>query len=105
MSDIKKPEDISYYFCHAPDEVSLNELARAAGQRWHIESCFEYAKQEVGLDEYEVRSWKGWYRHITLSMIGLLLLNLFKGLGNAIPVGEKIEDGCPKCGGKSSFFG
>ena len=70
--NIKKPEDISYYFCHAPDEVSLNELARAAGQRWHIESCFEYAKQEVGLDEYEARSWKGWYHHITLSMTGLL---------------------------------
>lgn len=87
--NIKDPEDISYYFCHASDEISLNELARAAGQRWHIESCFENAKQEVGLDEYEVRSWKGWYRHITLSMVGLLLLNIFKGLGNIVPVEKK----------------
>lgn len=102
---IKDPLDISYYFCHASDEVTLNDLTRAAGQRWHIESCFEHAKQEVGLDEYEVRSWKGWYRHITLSMVGLLLLNIFKGLGNAVPVGGKIEGGCLKCGGKSPFFG
>ena len=56
-----------------------------------MESCFEHARQEVGLDEYEARSWKGWYRHITLSMIGLLLLNIFKGLGNAVPVGEKSK--------------
>jgi SRSO17 transposase len=36
-----------------------------------VEQCFEEAKGEVGLDEYEVRSWHGWYRHITLSMLSL----------------------------------
>ena len=36
--------------------------------RWMVEECFEAAKGEVGLDQYEVRSWHGWYRHITLAM-------------------------------------
>jgi hypothetical protein len=40
-----------------------------AGTRWTIESCFEAAKGEVGLDEYEVRSWTGWHRHVTLAML------------------------------------
>jgi SRSO17 transposase len=45
-----------------------------AGQRWTIETCFEVAKQEVGLADYEVRSWHGWYRHITLAMLALAFL-------------------------------
>ena len=40
---------------------------RVAGTRWAIEECFEEAKGEVGLDQYEVRRWDGWYRHITLA--------------------------------------
>ena len=46
----------------------------AAGKRWAIETCFETAKQETGLDEYQVRSWTGWYRHVTLSMLALAFL-------------------------------
>ena len=42
---------------------------RVAGTRWTIEECFEEAKGEVGLDQYEVRKWDGWYRHITLAML------------------------------------
>ena len=45
-----------------------------AGSRWTIESGFEAAKGEVGLDHYEVRSWTGWYRHITLAMWAYALL-------------------------------
>ena len=43
-------------------------------RRWPVEECFETAKQKVGLDGYEVRSWHGWYRHITLSMLALAFL-------------------------------
>ena len=86
--NISEKKELAYYFCHALAGVKLEELVNAAGQRWQIESCFEEAKQEVGLDEYEVRSWDGWYRHITMSMIGLLLINIFKSLGNTM-VGEK----------------
>ncbi len=44
------------------------DMAQAAGSRWTIEECFEMAKGDVGLDQYEVRSWIGWYQHITLSL-------------------------------------
>ena len=43
-------------------------LAQVIGERWGIERAFEESKGVVGLDQYEVRSWHGWYRHITLAM-------------------------------------
>ena len=64
LSDSK----LAYYVCYAPQGTPLEALVRVAGMRWTIEECFEAAKGEVGLDQYEVRSWHGWYRHITLSM-------------------------------------
>jgi len=72
---VEKPEEYAYYMSLAPAGISGSDLAQAAGRRWHIESCFEAAKQETGLDEYEVRSWHGWYRHITLSMLALIFLS------------------------------
>lgn len=58
--------EYSYFYCLAPENVTIEELAIASGKRWNIECCFETAKQEVGLDKYEVRSWHGWYRHIAV---------------------------------------
>ncbi len=54
---IEKPDDLAYYLCLAPADATAADLGKAAGQRWSIECCFEAAKQETGLDEYEVRSW------------------------------------------------
>jgi len=71
---IEKPDEYAYYFCFAPPDATARDLAVAAGQRWAVECCFETAKQETGLDEYEVRSWHGWYRHITLSMLAMAFL-------------------------------
>jgi len=68
------PDDRAYYLCAAPPAAGGHDLAIAAGQRWAIETCFQTAKQEAGLDEYEVRSWTGWYRHVTLSMLALAFL-------------------------------
>lgn len=64
------PKTRAYYLCHSPTQEHSAQiwLARAA-TRWPIEQCFEEAKQEFGLDEYEVRRWEGWHRHITLSML------------------------------------
>ena len=66
---IVDPDELAYYACFSPTEVSLAELVRVAGSRWIIEDAFKEAKQEVGLDEYEVRRWTGWYRHITLALL------------------------------------
>ncbi|OGB71953.1 MAG: hypothetical protein A2496_07495 [Burkholderiales bacterium RIFOXYC12_FULL_60_6] len=51
-------------------------MVSIAGMRWTIEECFEVGKNETGLDEYEVRHWPGWYRHITLSMLALAFLTV-----------------------------
>jgi SRSO17 transposase len=66
---IAEPEEIAYYLCYGPAQTNAHELIRIAGRRWVIEDCFEAAKGEVGLDEYEVRKWDGWHRHITLCLL------------------------------------
>jgi SRSO17 transposase len=68
----------AYYLCAAPKRTTAQDLVIAAGRRWAIEVCFEAAKQETGLDEYEVRSWDGWHRHITLSMFALAFLTVVR---------------------------
>jgi len=57
---------ITAYIVFAPVGTAMAALAVAAGRRWTIETCFRETKDQLGLDEYEVRSWTGWYRHITL---------------------------------------
>jgi SRSO17 transposase len=66
---IGKPDKFTFYLTLSPEATTLPELVRIAGMRWTIEACFEAAKGEVGLDHYEVRSWTGWHRHITLAML------------------------------------
>jgi SRSO17 transposase len=73
-----QPHQFTFYLTRSPEETSLAELVRIAGQRWRIESCFEEAKGETGLDEYEVRSWTGWHRHITLSMLAHVYLTIVR---------------------------
>src|SRR3954447_8013773 len=63
------PTDRAYYVCFGPAETPLEQLVQVAGTRWAIEESFETAKGEVGLDQYEVRRWPGWYRHITLALL------------------------------------
>jgi SRSO17 transposase len=67
---IAEPEEkITFYLCYGPAQTNVHELIRIAGRRWAIEDCFEAAKGEVGLDEYEVRKWDGWHRHVTLCLM------------------------------------
>src|SRR6187455_679788 len=66
---LTQPEAFTFYLTLAPEAAGLSDLVRVAGTRWTIEACFEAAKGEVGLDQYEVRSWTGSHRHITLAML------------------------------------
>ena len=75
---VSDPNDLAYYFTNAPKGTHLKTIVRIAGSRWAIEECFEQAKQETGLDEYEVRSWVGWHRHITLSMLSHATLSVIR---------------------------
>lgn len=80
---IADPEDLAYFVVFGPATARLIDLARVAGRRWIVEECFEAAKQEVGLADYEVRSWHGWHRHVTLAMLALALLAALRAGLNA----------------------
>jgi SRSO17 transposase len=71
---LANPSERAYYRAYAPASTSLMELVRVAGSRWRIEEAYEQAKGEVGLDEYEVRSFRGWYRHVTLALLAHAIL-------------------------------
>ena len=66
---ISQPEELAYYVVFCPEGTPLSTLVRVAGTRWSIEESLETAKGEVGLDQYEVRKWDGWYRFITLALL------------------------------------
>ncbi len=77
---IGDPTEIAYYVSYGPRRSSLLDLAVIAGTRWHVEECFQQAKNETGLDHYQVRSWRAWYAHITLSMLALAWLSATRTL-------------------------
>jgi hypothetical protein len=68
------PQAYAYYLVFAPAGSGLAELAAAAGLRWTIAECFQRAKEELGLDHCEARSWHGWHRHMTLCMAAAAFL-------------------------------
>jgi SRSO17 transposase len=65
---VDDPSEKTYYFVFAPVGTTLAEMVKAIGARWKIEECFEIGK-EMGLEDYEVRCYQGWYRHVTLVML------------------------------------
>jgi SRSO17 transposase len=95
---IKKPEEFSFYLTLAPVPTTLAELVRVAGTRWTIESCFEAAKGEVGLDQYEVRSWTGWHRHITLAMLAHAYLAVLRKAAAAEKISPRSHRSCSAAG-------
>jgi SRSO17 transposase len=71
---LSQASERAYYRVWGPPDTSLAELVQVAGRRWTIEAGLEQAKGEVGLDHYEVRTWRGWYRHVTLALLAHALL-------------------------------
>ncbi len=78
---VTDPSEITAYACFAPSDTTLADLVRVAGTRWTVEICFEAAKQEVGLAQYEVRSWTGWHRHVTLACLAHAFLTVVRAHG------------------------
>jgi SRSO17 transposase len=68
--------EVTFYLVHCPAATELAEVVRAAGARWTIDDAFKLAKGQVGLDQYEVRSWHGWHRHVTLALLALAVLTV-----------------------------
>lgn len=80
---VSDPEEYAYYRVYAPLGTTLEVMARMAATRWVIEEGFERAKGEVGLDQYEVRRWDAWYRHITLALLAHAFLEVTRAAANA----------------------
>jgi hypothetical protein len=106
---LSDPSEVAYYLAYAPVGIEISGLARIVGSRWAIEECFQAAKNECGLDEYEVRRYVGWYRHITLAMLAHAVLtalaaeasNDAKGLQKRISPHPAHRGGDPETPGRS----
>ena len=89
------PDAWQAYVAFAPQGCDLETLVAVAGSRWPIEHAFEAAKQETGLDDYEVCSAHGWYRHVTLALWALALLAVVRAADLARPDPQKKSPGPP----------
>jgi len=78
------PTDEAYFRVFAPSGTSLQTLVEVVGRRWTVEECFELGKTELGLHHYEVRSWQGWLRHVTLVMLALAFLAVMRNVANQL---------------------
>jgi SRSO17 transposase len=70
--------ELAYYRCHNPRHEPFGEMVRVAGSRWPVEECFAASKSEAGLDQYQVRLYRAWYRHVTFSMLALTYLAVIR---------------------------
>ena len=78
--------ELRYHLSNAPEDTPLETLAYVGGSKWRIETEFETEKGEVGLDEYETRSWAGWHHHIAMCLLGgAFLLGLQQDWGEKMP--------------------
>ena len=80
------PSDLAYYLASGPEATLLPEVVRVCDRRWAIEEGFAEAKGEVGLDQYEVRTWTAWYRFVTLCLLAhavLVVMRLRAGADEA----------------------
>ena len=81
--------EVAYFACGGPPGTGLPELVRVARARWAIEDLFELAKGDCGLDEYEVRGWVGWHRHVTLGLFALAVLAVIRARAARPTKGKK----------------
>ena len=89
----KSAPERAYYRCAAPMATPLRELIRVAGTRWAIEECFQTAKNEAGLDHYQVRTFRAWYAHITLALLAAGYLAITRAHEHQA---DRVEKGDPR---------
>lgn len=75
--------DLAFFSTWCPAGTSIETLVKVEGQRWAIEDSFETAKNELGLDHNETRSWHGWHRHVSLVMLAFAMLAVIRHRTNA----------------------
>jgi SRSO17 transposase len=91
---ISDPSELAYYRVFGPADTPVSEMVRVAGRRWTIEEGFEQTKGEVGLDQYEVRRYDAWYRHVTLALLAHAFLEVTRlNALDALPGPGTRQDG------------
>jgi len=95
---------LAFFSTWCPAGTSLAVLVGVEGRRWAIEDAFETAKNELGLDHNETRSWHGWHRHVSLVMLAFALLGVIRHRANTTPPPPKSAPNEPRrrwCAGRS----
>lgn len=77
--------DLAFFTTWCPQGTSIETLVKVEGHRWAIEDSFETAKNELGLDHNETRSWHGWHRHVSLVMLAFAMMATIRHHANAAP--------------------
>ena len=75
---VSDPSKTAHHVCYGPVGTRLKDLVKVAAARWAIGESFQAAKMECGLDHYQVRLYRAWYRHITLAMAALAYLTALR---------------------------
>lgn len=82
--------DLAYFSTWCPQGTSIEALVRVEGHRWAIEDSFETAKNELGLDHNETRSWHGWHRHVSLVMMAFAMMAAIRRRANTVTAPKKL---------------
>ena len=78
--------DLAFFSTWCPKGTPMKKLTAVEGHRWAIEDSFETAKNELGLDHNETRSWHGWHRHVSLVMLAFAMMAVIRHRANAVPL-------------------
>ena len=82
--------DLAYFSTWSPKGTPMEKLVAVEGHRWAIEDSFETAKNELGLDHNETRSWHGWHRHVSLVMLAFAMMAVIRHHANAVPLKKNL---------------
>ena len=83
--------DLAFFSTWCPKRTPMQELVLVEGHRWAIEDSFETAKNELGLDHNESRSWHGWHRHVSLVMLAFAMTAIIRHRANAVPLKKRYS--------------
>lgn len=97
--------ECAYFTTWCPHGTSIDTLVRVEGTRWRIEEGFETAKNELGLDHNETRSWHGWHRHVSLVMLAYAMMAAVRYRANITPKKTKPRTGKNSSDGPSRKSG
>ncbi|NJM30302.1 MAG: IS701 family transposase [Rhizobiales bacterium] len=87
---IADPADLAFFSTWCPKGTPMTKLVAIEGHRWAIEDSFETAKNELGLDHNETRSWHGWHRHVSLVMLAFAMMAVIRHHANAVPLKKTL---------------